>query len=166
MHKDKIFDMNYLKTQKIQAISIIILCISFLFVSCKETNNGSTSTTSVGGLSSKMTKPDKKKYYDSSNAVVYEVKYKDDAFKLRTPSSDLIWKVKLYENKIKISDNEENENPYEIKKLDNGESKLEKDEMTIERSTSDEARNLVYKIDAMPKDQQEIIVQELNAKGF
>ena len=158
--------MNYLRKNKIQAISMFILCISLLFVSCKETSGGGTSTTTVGELTSKMTKPDKKKYYNGSNTVVYEVKYKDDAFKLRTPSSDLIWKIKLYENKIKISDNEENENPYEIKKLDNGESKLEKADMTIERSTADEARNLVYKIKEMPKDQQEIIVQELNAKGF
>ena len=38
--------------------------------------------------------------------------------------------------------------------------------MTIERSTVEDARNLVYKIKAMPADQQDIIVAELMEKGF
>jgi len=158
--------MSILKIKNSFSVAVLLLCFTILFVGCRETSNGSGGTETASGLTSKMTKPDKKKYYNSSNAVVYEVKYKEDAFKLRTAASDLIWKVKLYDHKIKISDNEENLNPYEIKKLDNGESKLEKDDTTLERGTAAEARNLVYQIKVMPKDQQDIIVSELKDKGF
>jgi len=140
---------------------ILVLLLASLLLGCKNETK-----TTTGGFTSEMTKSDKKKYYDSNQTVVYEVKYKDDSFKLRTASSDLLWKVKLYEKKVKISDNEENLNPYEIKKLDSGESKLEKNDTTIERSTAAEARSLVYKIDVMPKEQQEIIITELKEKGF
>ncbi|MFS4491825.1 hypothetical protein [Maribacter sp. 2308TA10-17] len=155
--------MNTLNTKITQLKYIFIALLTVAFISCK---NANTTNTSVGNLTSKMTKPDKKKYFDSSNSVVYEVKYKDDGFKLRTASSDLLWKVKLYDSKVKISDNEENLNPYEIKKMDTGESKLEKNDMTIERSTTEDARNLVYKIDEIPQDQQEILISELKEKGF
>lgn len=46
---------------------------------------------------------------------VCEVKAGDDGFKLRTTDGKLLWKVKLAEDKIKVSDNEENANPYSIK---------------------------------------------------
>ena len=39
----------------------------------------------------------------------------DDGFKVRTPDATLLWKIKLYEDKIKISDNEENRNPWVLK---------------------------------------------------
>lgn len=151
----------------------LLLCVTLL-LGCKTETKSSTSTTpttntsatnSSRNLTSKMTKSDKKKYYDSNNSVVYEVKYKDNSFKLRSSSSDLLWKVKIYESKVKISDNEENLNAYEIKKMDNGESKLERNDTTIERTTED-ARNLVYKIDAIPQEQQEILISELKSKGF
>lgn len=59
-------------------------------------------------------KEDKRKYF-TDGMLTYEVKTKDDAFKLRDASSNLLWKVKMYPDKIKISDNEENSNPFEIK---------------------------------------------------
>jgi len=153
--------MNRLTLNLFKYNYIFVLVLATLILGCK-----TETKTTAGNLTSKMTKPDKKKYFDSNNTVVYEVKYKDDSFKLRTASSDLLWKVKLYDTKVKISDNEENLNPYEIKKLDSGESKLEKNDATIERSTAAQAISLVYKIDAMPKDQQEIIITELKEKGF
>ena len=109
------------------SITIILTLFLTVLVSCnsstkntiiKETSVANGTESSSNGYSSKMTKSDKKKYYDSNDNVVYEIKYKSDGFKLRTASSDLIWKVKLYDNKVKISDNEENLNPYEIKITD------------------------------------------------
>ncbi len=46
---------------------------------------------------------------------VCEVKPSDAGFKLRTTDGKLLWKVKLADDKIKVSDNEENANPYSIK---------------------------------------------------
>ncbi len=64
-------------------------------------------------------KPDKHKFY-TNGSMKYEVKFKEDAIKLRDKNSNLLWKVKIYPDKIKISDNEENANgfvvrPYEDK---------------------------------------------------
>ena len=57
----------------------------------------------------------KRKYSIGAADVSYEVKPGDDGFKLRTADGKLRWKVKLYPDKVKISDNEENKNPYELK---------------------------------------------------
>jgi hypothetical protein len=51
-------------------------------------------------------------------AVSYEVKSSDGGFKLRTADGRLRWKVKITPEKIKISDNEENNNPFELKVRD------------------------------------------------
>ena len=163
--------MKTLKKLYILKQSIVVVTMLVLLASCKtETKNSGnaavTTTVATSGLRSEMTKPDKKKYYNNADDVVYEVKYKPDSFKLRTASSELIWKVKLYDAKIKISDNEENLNPFEIKKLENGEAKLEKNEETIARGLAASASDLVFQISTMPKEQQEILVAELKAKGF
>ena len=139
----------------------------------------------------KQTKADKKKYFDKNNTVVYEIKYKSDGFKLRTASSKLLWKIKLYDNKIKLSDNEENENPYEIKIVNSHEAKLVRGDNTIARTTynlntqiqtvkyGDQSKSslsakvlysytnaLVKAIEEIPSDQQQIIINELQAKGY
>jgi hypothetical protein len=58
----------------------------------------------------------KRKYSIGDGPVLYEVKPGDDGgFKLRNPDGSLRWKVKIAPDKIKISDNEENKNPYELK---------------------------------------------------
>lgn len=57
----------------------------------------------------------KRKYSGSDGAVVIEVKPSDGGFKVRTADGKLLWKIKKSEDKIKISDNEENRNPYELK---------------------------------------------------
>ena len=45
-----------------------------------------------------------------------EVKFGDDGgFKVRTLDGKLLWKVKATPEKVKVSDNEENKNPYELK---------------------------------------------------
>ncbi|MEO8362369.1 MAG: hypothetical protein ABI672_20245 [Vicinamibacteria bacterium] len=67
-------------------------------------------TTLVG----KMSDPAKRKYR-SGDAVLFETKWDDDGFKLRSPDGALLYKVKLKDDKIKVSDNEENANPFELK---------------------------------------------------
>lgn len=136
---------------------------------------------------SKMTKSDKRKYYNENDDVIYEVKYKPEGFKLRTPSSDLLWKIKLYDTKIKISDNEENLNPYEIKLINQYEAKLVKEETEIARIQFDAAQKLLHikgetekklnkesyqpsilvdMISQIPEIQRNIIKEELNRKGY
>ncbi|WP_405414528.1 hypothetical protein [Maribacter sp. Asnod1-A12] len=62
-------------------------------------------------------KPDKHKFY-ANGKMKYEVKFKEGSLKLRDEDSDLLWKVKIYPDKIKISDNEENENAFEVRPYD------------------------------------------------
>lgn len=65
------------------------------------------------------TRGDKRDYRRSSdNAAFVEVKASEKGFKLRTPDGKLIWKVKFDADKIKVSDNEENANAYELKLRD------------------------------------------------
>ncbi len=60
-------------------------------------------------------KGEKRKYYDGSNQLQNTVKYKSaEKFKLRDQNEELLWKVKIYEDKIKISDNEEMENAFQV----------------------------------------------------
>ena len=73
---------------------------------------------------------DKRKYYNSSNTMIYAVKMDDDGFKLRDGNEQLIWKIKLYDDKLKISNNEEMISAYEIK-LREGKLKLERNETEI-----------------------------------
>ena len=61
-------------------------------------------------------KGDKRKYRRSSGGPQFlEVKAGDGGFKLRTTDGKLLWKVKIAEDKIKVSDNEENANPWSLK---------------------------------------------------
>ena len=53
-----------------------------------------------------------------------EVKSNDNGFKLRTPDGTLLWKAKITDDKIKISDNEENENPFELKAREGNRTKV------------------------------------------
>jgi hypothetical protein len=57
----------------------------------------------------------KRKYSAADGALVLEVKQTDGGFKLHTPSGRLLWKIKRSVDKIKISDNEENRNPAQLK---------------------------------------------------
>jgi hypothetical protein len=59
----------------------------------------------------------KRKYSVDGGPVLFEIKPDADSegFKLRGPDGKLRWKVKMTPEKIKISDNEENNNPFELK---------------------------------------------------
>lgn len=74
---------------------------------------------------------DKRKYYDGSNNMVYAVKLDDDGFKLRNANELLIWKIKLYPDKLKIASNEEMTGAYEVKLRDDGKLKLERNDSEI-----------------------------------
>lgn len=76
----------------------------------------------------------KRKYKDASGKTVFEIKYKTSGFKLRSPAGDLIWKVKIKAEKIKISDNEENQDPYELKMKDDGRVKVKRNDAEVGKS--------------------------------
>lgn len=78
-----------------------------------------------------IVKKDKRKYYTSSNAMEYAVKFSDDGFKLRDRNEQLLWKIKWYEDKIKIANNEEMGGAYEIKLREEGKVKLEKNDALV-----------------------------------
>ncbi|MEP6939880.1 MAG: hypothetical protein ABI846_08950 [Rudaea sp.] len=62
------------------------------------------------------TRADKRYYHRGKGGAAFvEVKSDADGFKLRTPDSKLLWKIKLGADKIKVSDNEQNANAWEIK---------------------------------------------------
>ena len=63
-----------------------------------------------GGVLHGKFKGEKRKY------ETLEVKYGDEGgFKVRTLDGKLLWKIKVAPDKIKVSNNEENKNPYELK---------------------------------------------------
>lgn len=67
----------------------------------------------------------KRKYGIDSGPVAYEVKPGDDGgFKLRTEGGSLLWKVKVSGEKIKISNNEQNDQPFELKVREKGRFKV------------------------------------------
>lgn len=58
----------------------------------------------------------KRKYWVDEGDVQFEVKPGDGSdFKLRGADGSLRWKVKVEEDKIRISNNEQNDNPFELK---------------------------------------------------
>ncbi|MGM5630823.1 hypothetical protein O2K51_07950 [Apibacter raozihei] len=74
-------------------------------------------------------KEGKRKYY-TNGVLSYEVKFAEGTFKLKNADSKLLWKIKIYPDKIKISDNEENLNPYEIRNKD-GVFEISKEEKVL-----------------------------------
>ncbi len=68
----------------------------------------------------------------------YAVKFSDDGFKLRDHNEQLLWKVKLYDDKIKLGNNEEMSGAYEIKLREGGKIKLERYESLISELRTDE----------------------------
>ncbi len=72
----------------------------------------------------------KRKYEIEGGPLIAEVKADNDAFKIRSADGRLLWKVKLAADKIKISDNEENLNPYVLKLREDG-WKVEESESPI-----------------------------------
>jgi hypothetical protein len=133
----------------------------------------------------------KHKYELEGRGRIAEVKDNDDGFKVRTPDGALLWKVKLNNNKIKISDNEESENPFVLDfKADDriavtaddettdlgkvrlyfGEGRVKvKDAAENERYTSDTSQYSamygVLLLDTIPEPERYIIMAEILARG-
>lgn len=78
-------------------------------------------------------KEDKRKFYTDAGEIFAEIKFKDDGFKLRDPQGRMLWKVKLYDEKIKISDNEEMNDPFEVKKRGDALAKIYRHDKEIGR---------------------------------
>jgi hypothetical protein len=90
---------------------------------------------SAGGqtkvLRGELSKNDKRKYQLEGGGIVAEVKPGDDGFKVRTPDGNLLWKVKIAADKIKISNNEENTNPFVLAIKDNDRIKILQNETQL-----------------------------------
>lgn len=129
-----------------------------------------------------------RRYELQGNVAVAEVKAGDDAFKVRTPDGKLLWKVKLKEEKIKISDNEENQRAYSLKldgeevKIKDEENELGKAKFYTDRETvkvknaagaelfesGTTVRSTMYGVllmERIPETERAIIMAELLARG-
>lgn len=89
-------------------------------------------------LRGRLRESGKRKYETNGGSVVAEVKLSDDGFKVRTPDGKLLWKIKIKEGKVKISDNEENANPFVLKIKD------ERDKTKVLDSTEKEIAQVKY----------------------
>jgi hypothetical protein len=132
----------------------------------------------------------KRKYEMEGGMVLAEVKSDDDAIKVRTPDGKLLWKIKLGDGSVKISNNDQNENAYRIKldgdrvKVEDGaEAELGKATYQADRGrvkVKDAADSELFQIDAtrislahgvllltaIPQTERAIIMAELLARGL
>ncbi|MEM7386782.1 MAG: hypothetical protein AAF514_17735 [Verrucomicrobiota bacterium] len=75
----------------------------------------------------------KRKYRSSQGKTIAEIKSSKDGFKVRNENGQLLWKVKLYPSKIRISENENGEKPIELKWKDGTKIKIyDEDKLTAE----------------------------------
>lgn len=131
----------------------------------------------------------KRKYSLGDGTVLYEIKPGDGQdFKLRSPDGKLRWKVKVSADKVRISDNEENRDPYELKARDGsrvkvvapGERELGNVRFAANRVQVEDASGRVVfalgsmrasgaygvlLLDAIPPREQYILVAELLSRG-
>jgi hypothetical protein len=135
---------------------------------------------------------EKRRYRDAATGAAFvEVKTGDNGFKVRTPDSKLLWKVKIDTDKIKVSDNEENKNPWVLKTKyddkakvldpaekeigevkyyrDSGKAKV-KDASGAELMTSESGRMSpafgVSLMSGVPEEYRLIVMAELIARGI
>jgi len=93
----------------------------------------------------------KRKYAIENGTPIAEVKADSSGFKLRTAEGRLLWKVKITDDKIKISDNEENANPYEIV-IRAGDARIDESETTLGEVKFYPERNKVKVKDASERE--------------
>jgi len=125
-----------------------------------------------------------KRKYSAGGDVLFEVKGDDDGFKLRTPAGALLYKVKFYDDKVKVSDNEENANPFELKMREGDRVKVvgpgEKEMGDVRATVVEDAGGKklfdlsgragsasygVLLLDKLPPVQRYIVLAELFARG-
>lgn len=131
----------------------------------------------------------KRKYSVDGGPVSYEIKPNEEGgFKLRTADGRLLWKVKVSAEKIKISNNEENKDPFELKVREGNRVKVvapgEKElgnvrfdgaKIEVENaagqtqfevaSTTPSGAYGVLLLDAIPQQERAILVAEILARG-
>lgn len=133
----------------------------------------------------------KRKYSVDGGDVLFEVKSDADGdFKLRAADGSLRWKVKVDPDKIRISDNEQNDNPFQLKKRDGDRVKVfgrddrELGNVRFDRAASklvveDAAGKELYVVetaapsaawgvlllDGIPDIQRQVLVAEILARG-
>ena len=118
----------------------------------------------------------------------YEIKSNDNGFKLRTADGKLLWKVKITDDKIKVSNNEENENPFELKAREGNRtkvfapgdqelgnvrfdgSKIEVENavgktLTTIPATRPSAAYGLLLCEGIPQDQRDLLIAEILARG-
>jgi hypothetical protein len=132
----------------------------------------------------------KRKYEMEGGMVLAEVKSDADAFKLRTQDGRLLWKIKLGDGSVKISNNEENTNAFKLKsdgervKVEDGtETEIGKATWQADKKrvkVKDAADTELFQIDAdrlsiaygvlllkdIPQTERSIIMAELLARGL
>ncbi len=113
-------------------------------------------------------KGEKNKYQNAQGIGIAETKAKEaDGFKVRTPDGQtLLWKVKLDAAKVKVSNNEESRNPYELKKKDD-KIKISRNgvELANLKKVNTFSEAAMYLTD-IPKEQRYILVLELLMRGL
>lgn len=132
---------------------------------------------------------DKRKYESENGGRVAEVKPSDDGFKIRTPDGNLLWKVKIAPDKVKVSNNEENNNPFELEwkgrervkvtleQNELGEMKFDRDRQKVKVKDAGESEVFesnterpsaaygVLLLQTIPQPERYIIMAELLARG-
>jgi hypothetical protein len=73
-----------------------------------------------------------RRYSLGADVVADVTQNSEESFKLKSAGGGLLWKVKLADDKIKVSDNEENEHPY-VLRAEDGYVKVKDDEAEIGR---------------------------------
>jgi hypothetical protein len=133
----------------------------------------------------------KRKYRIGDDPVLLEAKPSDGGgFKVRMPDGTLRWKVKIGADKIKVSDNEENRNPFELEPKGNERTKVKaadghelgsvRFDSRASRSTVEDASGKalytidgahpspaygVLLLDSIPETQRYVILAEILARG-
>ncbi|MGD1843277.1 MAG: hypothetical protein ACFB0B_20645 [Thermonemataceae bacterium] len=149
----------------------------------------STVQVSFGGMSlTGEAKGEKRKYKDDTDFTILEIKSKEpQKMKLNTNDGRMLWKLKISGSKIKISNNEEGENPFELKQNDEGKIKVkyqgkelgsvqlsegkvkikkaEEEAFTIATDQNSYAFALMV-IDEIPAEEKYVLMAELLARGL
>ena len=149
---------------------------------------GAVTTIHFGGKTIVGRSKGDKRRYEMDGQLVAVAKSDGDKIKLKDDAGKLLWKIKLTDDKIKVSDNEENEGAYSLKpkgddvKVKKGEDEIGKvkfyaDEGRIKVKDGKDAEQFKAKTDKassmwgvllmsdIPEAQRFIVMAEIGARG-
>ena len=154
-------------------------------------DNSLTIKTEFDSFQGRISTSGKRKYRQPGSMPFAEIKSTDNGFKIRTVDGQMLWKIKLYPTKIKISDNKDNRDAFEIKfptndmtaKLvkedqllgksryypDSGKIKLKNangDKLTSIATSQFSSAYLVLLLQQIPETERYIILAELIARDW